>query len=101
MSSRQAHSLALLVVVALAFGCSQAEAVKRDVTFVTKLTDEDRGAAVAQKLCPVTDERLGSMGLPIKVVAEDQAFYICCESCKDDAMERFDELFAKAQKPAG
>jgi hypothetical protein len=92
---------ALLAVVAIALGCGQAEAVKRDVTFVTKLTDADRKAAVAQKLCPVTDERLGSMGLPIKVVADDQAFFICCESCKSDAMDRFDELYTKAHKPAG
>jgi hypothetical protein len=82
-------------------GCGQAEAVKRDVTFVTKLTDADRQAAESQKLCPVSEERLGSMGLPIKVVADDQAFFICCESCKGDAMERFDELYFKAHKPPG
>jgi hypothetical protein len=102
MPARQTMALvALLAVAALALGCGKADAVKRDVSFVTKLSDADRKAAVAQKLCPVTEERLGSMGLPIKVVADDQSFFICCESCKDDAMDRFDELYVKAHKPAG
>ena len=101
MPAQLSSIVALLAAVALALGCGKADAVKRDVSFVTKLTDADRKAAVAQKLCPVTEERLGSMGVPIKVVADDQSFFICCESCKSDAMDRFDELYAKAHTPAG
>jgi hypothetical protein len=93
-------SVALLALVLMALGCGEAEAVKRDVTFVTKLSEADRKAAVAQKICPVSEERLGSMGLPIKVIADDQEFFICCATCESDAVERFDELYAKAHKPA-
>lgn len=35
----------------------------------------------AQKLCPVTGEKLGSMGPPIPVNVMGKTVYVCCESC--------------------
>ena len=48
---------------------------------VAKITEGDRGAIARQGICPVTDEALGSMGAPIKVLIGDQAIYVCCEGC--------------------
>ena len=74
--------LFLLVVGLLAVaGCNDAKSTPGGVkatagdTDVTanlrKLTAEDRALTQAQKLCPVTDEPLGSMGVPIKLTVKD------------------------------
>ncbi len=36
---------------------------------------------VAAKLCPVTGEKLGSMGPPIPVSVMGKTIYVCCEAC--------------------
>jgi hypothetical protein len=90
--------LAVAALISIASGCGgKAETVKREVTFVTELTREDLQESIKQKFCPVTDERIGSMGRPIKAVADGRHFYLCCPTCEDDAQERFDELFDKVQ----
>ncbi|MDH3590922.1 MAG: hypothetical protein OER88_03535 [Planctomycetota bacterium] len=45
------------------------------------LSAADQKLADAQKVCPVSDEPLGSMGIPIKVMAGDRAVFLCCEGC--------------------
>ena len=71
---------------------------------LNKLSAEDRQIAVAQKMCPVTDEPLGSMGVPIKLTINDQSVFICCKSCEkrakkdpDKTLQKVGEL--KAQSP--
>jgi hypothetical protein len=68
-----------------------------------KLSAEDRTIAAAQKLCPVTDEPLGSMGVPIKLTIKDQPVFICCKSCEkgakkdpDKTLQTVTELKAKS-----
>ncbi len=51
---------------------------------LAKLSDDDRKAAVAQRICPVSDERLGSMPGVTKVTVEGREVFICCEGCKGD-----------------
>ena len=51
------------------------------VAALSELSDANRSAALAQKVCPVTDKRLGSMGKPPKVAVEGQDVFLCCESC--------------------
>ena len=34
-----------------------------------------------QKVCPVMDEPLGSMGNPIKVMVGDKPIFLCCRGC--------------------
>jgi len=47
------------------------------------LSEADRAAALAQKVCPVSDEPLGSMGAPIKVTVDGRDVFLCCEGCKE------------------
>jgi hypothetical protein len=56
-----------------------------------KLPQPDRDLAVRQKICPVTEEPLGSMGVPVKVVVEGKTVFLCCKGCEK-------ELRANAQK---
>ncbi len=48
---------------------------------LTELTPDDRKLAEAQVMCPITDEPLGSMGRPIKVMAAGQPVFVCCKGC--------------------
>ncbi len=62
---------------------------------LAKLSDADRTLAEAQKVCPVSEEPLGSMGAPIKVTVAGRSLLVCCEGCVKDAKKNFDEYFAK------
>ena len=53
------------------------------VTALSQLSDDDRTAALAQKVCPVSDEPLGSMGKPPKYTVEGQEVFLCCDGCED------------------
>lgn len=62
---------------------------------LAKLSPEDRAAAKKQKVCPVTDEPLGSMGTPVKVTVKDRAVFLCCDSCEDELKADPDKYLAK------
>ena len=70
-----------------------------------KLSAKDRKLAQQQKYCAVqNDERLGSMGVPVKVAVKGQAVFLCCKGCRDDVranpdrmLDRVKELKARAR----
>jgi len=43
---------------------------------------EDDKLIARQKLCPVTDEPLGSMGAPVKLILDGRPVFICCKGCE-------------------
>jgi membrane fusion protein, copper/silver efflux system len=45
-------------------------------------TSEDEKLIAKQKLCPVTDEPLGSMGAPVKLIVDGRPVFICCKGCE-------------------
>jgi len=47
------------------------------------LSAADRELAIKQKVCPVSGEKLGEMGPPIKVTVAGHDVFICCPSCKE------------------
>ncbi|MBC7819942.1 MAG: efflux RND transporter periplasmic adaptor subunit [Planctomycetaceae bacterium] len=60
---------------------------KIDLAFA-KLSPEDRKLAASQKFCPVlTESRLGSMGVPVKVLVNGQPVFVCCNACSKQAAE--------------
>lgn len=62
---------------------------------LAKLNEADRTAALAQKICPVSDEPLGSMGAPLKVTVEGRDVFLCCEGCKKALEEDPNKYLAK------
>jgi hypothetical protein len=70
-----------------------------------KLIPEDRELVEAQEWCVIsTDERLGSMGPPLKLDIKGQPVFICCKGCKrkaeadpDKTLAKVEELKAKAK----
>lgn len=46
-----------------------------------RATKTDTAAIAYQKVCPVMDEKLGSMGVPWKVNVNGRTVFICCKGC--------------------
>jgi membrane fusion protein, copper/silver efflux system len=49
---------------------------------LAELSAADRALALRQKLCPVTDKPLGSMGTPARVEIGGRIVFLCCEGCE-------------------
>ena len=61
------------------------------------LSEADRQAIAAQKICPVSDEELGSMGDPIKVTVDGKDIYVCCDACVEEVKNDFAKYLAKLE----
>ena len=61
-----------------------------------KLSPEDQALVKAQEWCVISsEERLGSMGAPIKLDIKGQPVFVCCKSCKKSAEADPDKTLAK------
>jgi Cu(I)/Ag(I) efflux system membrane fusion protein len=62
---------------------------------IAKLAAGDRERALAQRLCPVSGEPLGSMGVPIKIVLKGRPGFLCCKGCESQAKSNPDRFLNK------
>ena len=66
---------------------------------LARLSEADRKIAEKQQFCPIiADSRLGSMGVPVKLVIDNQPVFICCNGCKKEAQGNPVETLAKVKK---
>jgi hypothetical protein len=66
---------------------------------LAKLSPEDRKLAEEQDYCAVeSDNRLGAMGTPVKVVLKDQTVFVCCKACVAEAESHPDETLARVKE---
>ncbi len=65
---------------------------------LAELSPEDRAAAEKQRICPVTDEPLGSMGKPVTVAHQGRDVFLCCEMCRDSFTEEPEKYLAKLKE---
>jgi hypothetical protein len=63
-----------------------------------KLSPEDQSFVAAQELCAISDERLGVMGPPVKLVIKGQSVFLCCGGCKKKALADPDKTLAKVEE---
>lgn len=64
-----------------------------------ELSPEDRRLVDAQEWCPVmSDNRLGVMGAPIKVMVKDQSVFLCCKGCQRKALADPEKTLAKVEE---
>jgi hypothetical protein len=84
--------LATLVAGALCFGgcavaADPAEEMEKSIqAAINELSPADRELALAQRWCAVeTENRLGSMGAPAKVMLDDKPVFLCCAGCEKRA----------------
>lgn len=63
---------------------------------LAKLSPEDRKLAASQRFCPVlSDSRIGSMGVPIKITVNNQSVFVCCNGCSKSAAKNADATLKK------
>jgi hypothetical protein len=62
-----------------------------------RLAPRDRELAIKQKVCPVTGERLGSMGPPVPVAVAGQTVFLCCKACEADFRKEPARYLSKLQ----
>jgi multidrug efflux pump subunit AcrA (membrane-fusion protein) len=66
---------------------------------LAKLPLEDRKLAEAQRWCAVqTDQLLGSMGKPVKLMLKGKPVFVCCAGCEDEAREDPAKTLATVEK---
>jgi len=66
---------------------------------LAKLPDSDRRLVEAQQYCPVLSEnKLGSMGEPVKLIVDGQPVFLCCAGCKKGALADPKSTLAKVEK---
>jgi len=64
-----------------------------------QLDPEDRQLAEEQKYCAVeTENRLGSMGKPVKVMLNEETVFVCCKHCEETARKNPDKTLARAEE---
>jgi hypothetical protein len=65
---------------------------------LAKLSPDDRRLAEAQGSCPINGGRLGSMGVPFKVMVKDEPVFLCCKSCEEEALEHPEQTLARVKE---
>lgn len=66
---------------------------------LAKLSDEDRALTEKQKICPVGDGLLGSMGAPYKTTLEDgTVVFLCCKGCEETLKKDPEKYLAKLKE---
>ena len=107
---RVARGLLVLLPLIL-LGCGEGTqprpSAKEEKGGLSKLSPEDRKLAEEQKYCAVeSDNRLGAMDTPYKVIIEGQPVFLCCKNCEKKArahpektLARVKELKEKAAHP--
>jgi hypothetical protein len=62
---------------------------------LSQLSADDRALAEKQKVCPVSDQPLGSMGKPFKVTVNGQDVFLCCQGCEGEIKRNPEKYLAK------
>ena len=75
--------------------CGTAAAASDDAIPVAAAKKTDKELIEEQKTCPVTDEPLGSMGKPVKVMVKGRAVFLCCAGCKKKLLANPDKYLKK------
>ena len=64
----------MLLMVVIAMGIGQ-------VAVGEEISQRDKLRAAVQKICPISGQKLGSMGPPIKVKVGKETVFLCCKGC--------------------
>ena len=104
MKAMRLEAFLVVALLLIASGCANnatppPEKVDKIKTALNKLDPADRKLAEEQKYCAVEPEnRLGSMGKPIKVMVENQPVFLCCEGCVKTAQKDAKKTLATVER---
>ncbi|WP_169975714.1 hypothetical protein [Tautonia rosea] len=74
---------------------AEGELTAEQIETIRQLPEADAELALVQKMCPVSDEPLGSMGVPIKVTVKNRDVFVCCAGCQGSVEDDPDTYLAK------
>lgn len=95
----ESESIAPVQVRSRESASTEDEEEKEIAAALATLPPDDRKRAEDQRFCAVAeDNRLGSMGPPVKVTVEGQAVFLCCDGCEAAALANPGETLARVQK---
>lgn len=64
-----------------------------------KLSPEDRKLAEQQEFCAVMSENhLGSMGVPVKIEVKGEHVFLCCDACETKAQAHADRTLSRVKE---
>lgn len=69
----------------------------KELAEIQQLPDDEQAIAISQMICPVTDYKLGSMGVPPKVMVNGQPVFLCCQGCQEDLLDQPETYLAKLE----
>lgn len=99
-----ANGQRLFVCCAGCVGTVQADPAKyasgRPDVVIAAATDADAPLIARQKICPVMDEPLGSMGKPIKLLVSGKPLFLCCKGCIKKVQAEPEKYLAMITSPA-
>jgi hypothetical protein len=64
---------------------------------IKKLSPNDQVLATRQKVCPVTGQPLGSMGVPPRVTIGGQTVFLCCKGCEPPLRKDPEKYLSKSK----
>ena len=73
----------------------RSEPSPRDLENIAQLPPPDRQLALQQRWCPITDNPLGSMGVPYRITLRGQPVLLCCKGCVGKAKQSPDETLKR------
>lgn len=73
--------------------------IPKDMKGIALLPRNEQSAALAQHVCPVTGELLGSHGKPIAIHVDSRVVYVCCEGCVSEVKSAPDKNLSKLTAP--
>ena len=88
-------------------GCDSSSATPRSTAAdenkikanLAKLDPEDQKLAEEQKFCALENEnRLGAMGVPVKIMVKGEPVFLCCKGCQKDAQADPDKTLANVKE---
>src|SRR5271165_6480779 len=75
--------------------CESMMAASADANAATAVSKTDQELIEKQKTCPVTNQPLGSMGVPVKVRVKGRTVFLCCAGCKKKLLANPDKYLTK------
>ena len=65
---------------------------------LAELSDADAAVAKKQRICPVSDSVLGTMGKPYKVTVRGKDIFLCCSGCEGEIRKNPEKYLSKMEK---
>lgn len=67
---------------------------EKELEAIASLPEAEQKLVKAQRICPVTNMMLGSMGTPKKIDVDGKGIYICCMGCKKRLLDEPEKYLA-------